>query len=87
MTAYLQPGDRIHLAIPVTPGLPGDQAAEEAEHTRAQYEQEFHDRGVTITGVTANPALTHPVVVAVFRDELEPSPAQIVDRYIRLVTG
>jgi hypothetical protein len=67
MTAYLQPGDKIHLAFGVDSDLPyGDkvkQASENAQALTAQYAFQ----GIEVVMWTANSQLTHPVVVSVIR--------------------
>ena len=69
MTAYLQPGDRIHLAVPISPALQGRAAQDEGARVHTEYVQFYARYGVTVemTTTIGNPALTAPVVVAVFR--------------------
>lgn len=69
MSVILQRGDKIHLAIPFTAGngTYGQQKTEaevEAEHYIAFY----LEQGIQVVRWSANNALTHPYVVAVFRD-------------------
>lgn len=63
MTAYLQPGDRIHLAVPDM--FPGNTIADDATYWRSIY----GPQGVEIINISVLNRLTHPVVVAVFRGE------------------
>jgi len=67
MTAYLQPGDQIHIAFPVSGSLYPDAARAEAERTHADLTATYAKLGVTVVTSSANSALTAPVVVAVFR--------------------
>ena len=67
--AYIQPGDHVYVAIPVSPShrtleaaiAEGKQQADGLEATLAHY-------GVTLAGWSSHSQLTHPVVVAVFRN-------------------
>lgn len=62
MTAILRPGDKIHLAFPIN----------DAESSMSNYQfhkREYAAQGVEIAFWTGNSALTHPVVVAVFRSD------------------
>jgi len=61
MTANLQPGDKIFLAFPLN--LDGD-----APDLYRFYKNEFAKQGVEVVFWASNSALTHPVVVAVFRN-------------------
>lgn len=66
MTAILQPGDKIHLAIPSS----GHKAEEVLEIAQKSYDflgEEYARQGVEIVTCSANNQLTHPVVVAIFR--------------------
>lgn len=63
MTAYLQRGDRIHLAIPAVVGLPGLATDREQRELQA-----FAAQGVTVVRYWTCSDIEHPVVYAVFRD-------------------
>lgn len=67
MTAYLQPGDQIHLAFPISAGLFPSEANAEAQREHDQFAANYAKLGVTVVTSSANSALTAPVVVAVFR--------------------
>lgn len=72
MTAYLKPGDKVWLAFGMNSSSnPHEkkEAMEQAARDAQQFIEIFAGMGVTITNWSANSALTHPVVVAVFRDE------------------
>jgi len=69
MTAYLKRGDRIHLAFPISPTLWGtalDDAVKDALHSLIEG---YAAQGVTVVTYSASSSITHPTVVAVFRDE------------------
>ena len=63
MTAYLKPGDRIMLAAPEVDGL--NPVHGHQTYWRLAYEP----LGVTVVHVAVNADLTHPVVIAVIRDD------------------
>lgn len=68
MTApILQPGDRIHLAFPVSPMLVGRELDARIREAQAGFTEGYGHHGVTITTFSWSSALTHPTVVAVFR--------------------
>lgn len=66
-TAYLQPGDRIWLAVPVSPTATLEAAQTEARLQAQGMGASFAEHGVTVAGWSSHGALSHPVVVAVFR--------------------
>lgn len=63
MTAYLKPGDRITLAAPDF--LPNAPIAADIQMWRDIY----GPLGIDVEHVSVHQGLTHPVVVAVIRDE------------------
>lgn len=72
MTAYLKPGDKIWLAFGMNSGVTDyekEKGMEQARKDAETFTQVFADLGVTIVNWSANSALTHPVVVAVIRNE------------------
>lgn len=80
MTAYLQPGDVIHLVVPRSYVKTGPLPIEEFMQSDLGDTVEFYrSQGVTVGAVTNGPGLTHPIVVAVFRDRADLTPAQQLD--------
>lgn len=69
MTAYLHPGDQIHLAFPISGVLYGREAEAEAKRLHDEFTALYARLGVNIVQSTASSQLTAPVVVAVFRAE------------------
>lgn len=69
MSVDLYPGDKIHLAVPVSAGYPADVRAE-AREMAVQLTENYAAMGVTVAFWTATTNLSHPVVVAVFRKPL-----------------
>lgn len=61
MTAYLQPGDVITLAVPNF--YPGNTVGDDKAYWQSVYEP----LGVAVHHVAVHDGLTHPVVVAVLR--------------------
>ena len=80
MTAYLQPGDKIHIAFPVTshPGLMPIEAnrlmAAELAAVKKDFTELYGKQGVEIAMVTGWSTITAPVVVAVFREPKDGTP-------------
>ena len=71
MTAYLQPGDKIHIAVGINST---NSVADANQQTRDQlktFEQAYGAIGVGILTITGTPGLLAPVIVAVIR---EPKP-------------
>ena len=64
MTAYLQPGDKIVLAVP------DFQPRNAIEEDRAHWGKVYEPLGIEIHHITVSPNLDHPVVVAVIRPPL-----------------
>ncbi len=68
MTAYLQPGDQIHLCVPISSGHLTKASADAEAKTHADTLTELCERhGVTVVSWSGNPALSHPVASLVFR--------------------
>jgi len=66
MTAYLQPGDRIMLAVPdFRPGQP-------IQTDREMWREVYSAWDVHVEHVAVHHALSHPVVIAVIRDKEQP---------------
>lgn len=65
MTAFLQRGDAIHLAAPDF--HPANTPADDSAYWNSVYEP----LGVKVHHVSVMNGLTHPIVVAVFRDPPE----------------
>ena len=73
MTAYLQPGDHIHIACPISPVLYGDEVQREGHRLHAEYSAFYARYGITVDMTTTNSQLYQPVVVAVIRNQPEPA--------------
>lgn len=75
MTAYLQPGDKIHIAFPVASGFfeAGELDRIVAEVNR-QLTEMYALMGVEVVGTSSSPTLTHPVIVSVVRAPRVPVP-------------
>lgn len=67
MTAYLQPGDAVHLAVPITPTHSKEAANAEGRATVGELTAVCNRFGVTVASWSGHSQLGHPVVVAVFR--------------------
>ena len=74
MTAYLQPGDKILLAVP--DNFPGNTVADDRTYWKSIYEP----LGVEIHHLAIDDRLTHAVVVAVFRAAAVTPPATREER-------
>ena len=68
MSIILQRGDRIHMAVP--DGAHG-QLIDDINRSYAE-------RNIFIEMIDFCPGLTHPVIVAVFRDPPKPTPMDIM---------
>lgn len=68
MTAILEPGDHIHLALPMSTHL--TEAARDAEGKRQAdaLTQVCSQHDVTVVSWSSHSALSHPVASLVFRD-------------------
>lgn len=64
MAAYLQPGDKILLAVPDT--FPSNTITEDRTYWNSVYAK----LGVEIHHLSVDDRLTHAVVIAVLRDEV-----------------
>lgn len=77
MTAYLQPGDKIHIAFPIT--FVTGMIQEDIDLSVAQAHQEITDMyalmDVKVVATSSSITLTHPVVVSVVREPRAPAPA------------
>lgn len=69
VTAYLQPGDTIHLAMPIDGSLWGDVREAYVNKTNGEMAGFYGSLGVTVSMASYNSGLTHPVVVAVIRSK------------------
>jgi hypothetical protein len=70
MSTILQQGDKIHLAVPISPTHDTPEAAHaEATRTATDLGTAFATQGVTILSWSGHSQLSHPVIVAVFRGE------------------
>lgn len=65
MTAFLQRGDKIILAVP------DFNPRNTLEQDRAHWERVYDPFGIEVSHLTVSGDLTHPVVVAVIRPPLE----------------
>lgn len=73
MTAYLQPGDKIHLAFPITILTAWDQDDVNA-HVRqmgAELTQIYKGMGVEVVVYSSSTGLDRPTVVAVVREPVK----------------
>lgn len=69
MTAYLQPGDEIHLAFGVSATKYGPDLDAEVAERMSQFNEAYNHKGVKIISFNYSSSLTHPVVVSVFREK------------------
>ncbi len=67
MTAYLQPGDKIHLAFGIDSNLTYPEKVKQAESNARTLIAQYADLGVEVVLWSANNVLAHPVVVSVIR--------------------
>lgn len=68
MTAYLQPGDQIYLAVPSSPtSRTREDAIAEGKAQADGITQMLAPQGVTVLGWSSHSQLTHPLIVAVLR--------------------
>jgi hypothetical protein len=68
VTPILQRGDKIHLAFGLSGNLTPPEAFFEAQKAITTIKENYREQGVEIVEWTANTGLTHPVVVAIFRN-------------------
>lgn len=68
MTAHLQPGDRIHIAVGINSTNSVELANRQVAEQLKTFEQAYGSVGVTILTITGTPGLLHPVIVAVIRE-------------------
>lgn len=71
MTAYLQPGDMIHLAFGYSRRI-GETDQEAAKRTHDELAGIYSQVGVQITGSSGSSELKHPVVISVIRTKEQP---------------
>lgn len=71
MTAYLQPGDKIHIAVGINSTHSVADANQQTRDQLKTFEQAYGAIGVGILTITGTPGLLAPVIVAVIR---EPKP-------------
>ena len=69
MTAYLRPGDKVHVAFPIPPGLSVEEGRRVAQERSDGLIEGYARQGVKVVVIDACDVLTHVVVVAVFREE------------------
>ena len=72
MTAILQPGDSVHLAMPYSPTGSASEDQKLILGISKEMSDQYAQQGVTVIYVSLNTALTAPVVVAVFRGPQPP---------------
>lgn len=68
MTAYLQPGDKIHIAVGINSTYSMELANRQVAEQLKTFEEAYGSVGVTVLTITGTPGLLHPVIVAVIRD-------------------
>lgn len=78
MTAYLQPGDRIHIAFSIgtleyVSTLTSDEVKERVKEFSDELTRMYRLMGVHVVGTTSSTAVDHPVVVSVVRESRVPS--------------
>lgn len=71
MTAYLQPGDKIHIVFPLSSNI-GESLPDASRRIHAEYCAMYNQVGVELIGSTGNTTLNHPVIVAVIREPEHP---------------
>lgn len=69
MTVILKRGDRIHLAVGLDNHGDVEAVKKQLREAIADLSDTYTKQGVTVVQWTGSTTLTHPVVVAVFRDE------------------
>lgn len=67
MTAYLQPGDKIHLAFPLSANI-GETLPEASRRMHAELVAMYAQMNIELIGSSGNTTLSHPVIVAVIRE-------------------
>jgi len=67
MTAYLQSGDKIHLAFGIDSDKTYNEKVKQAESDARTLTAQYADLGIEVVMWTASSALNHPVVISVFR--------------------
>lgn len=67
MTAYLQPGDKIHIAFPLSANI-GETLPEASRRMHAELVAMYAQMNIELIGSTGNTTLSHPVIVAVIRE-------------------
>lgn len=67
MTAYLQPGDKIHLAFGIDSDLSYQEKVQQAESNARNLTAQYAKMGVQVVMWTANSVVNHPVVISVIR--------------------
>lgn len=73
MTAYLQPGDKIHIAVGINSTHSVADANQQTRDQLKTFEEAYGAIGVSILTITGTPGLLAPVIVAVIR---EPAPVR-----------
>lgn len=72
MTAYLQPGDKIHIAFPLSANI-GETLPEASRRMHAELVAMYAQMNIELIGSSGNTMLSHPVIVAVFRVPQRPA--------------
>lgn len=67
MTAYLQPGDKIHIAFPLSANV-GETLPEASRRMHAELVAMYAQMNIELIGSSGNTTLNHPVIVAVIRE-------------------
>lgn len=70
MTAYLQPGDKIHIAVGINSTHSMADADQQTRDQLKTFEQAYGAIGVGILTITGTPGLLAPVIVAVIREPM-----------------
>lgn len=69
MTAYLQPGDKIHIAFPISANI-GETLPEASRRMHGEIAAMYAQMNVQLIGSSGNTTLNHPVIVAVIREPM-----------------
>ena len=68
MTAYLQPGDKIHIAVGINETTSVQDANRQTRDQLKTFEKAYGAVGVSILTITGTPGLLAPVIVSVIRE-------------------
>ncbi len=72
MTAYLQPGDKIHIAFGLNGLLSAPEQQKQFNDSFELFKQQYGYHGVKVVVAAGSTSLTHPVIVSVIRSAEKP---------------